>query len=202
LRGSPLSVAPRRFAALFHAARARWSRPSELSLPGEPFPLSRAVASLRVRVRSPPTRRERDTFAFSFVPTLCPERASSPGTGGPGPKSPRDRWPEPGTEVPRTVRLTHAGLAVDDRHARFEAFLPPGVRSHPLPCPGQGESARPVLSWALQPPQSLPQHDPGFRYCARARDGRASPVSTRPRKPARLAHRRRSAKRGPPTGRV
>jgi len=42
LRGPALSVAPRRFAALFHAARVLGSRPAELSLPGEPYPLSRA----------------------------------------------------------------------------------------------------------------------------------------------------------------
>jgi hypothetical protein len=38
--------APRRFAALFHAARALWSRPTELSLLEEPYPLSRASCFL------------------------------------------------------------------------------------------------------------------------------------------------------------
>jgi hypothetical protein len=52
-RSPPFAVTPRRFAALFHAARAHWSRPSELSLPEEPCPISRAFASLRVRVRPP-----------------------------------------------------------------------------------------------------------------------------------------------------
>jgi len=33
-----------------------WSVPSELSLPEEPYPLSRAVSSLRVRVRLPPAQ--------------------------------------------------------------------------------------------------------------------------------------------------
>ena len=60
------AVAPRRFAALFHAARVPWSRPAELSLPGEPCPLSRAVASLRVRVRLPPARRP-GGFATAFT---------------------------------------------------------------------------------------------------------------------------------------
>jgi len=46
LRGPSLSVTPRRFAALFHAARAPGSRPAELSLPGEPYPLSRASCFL------------------------------------------------------------------------------------------------------------------------------------------------------------
>jgi len=46
LRGPPLSVTPRRFAALFHAARVPGRRPTELSLPGEPCPLSRASCFL------------------------------------------------------------------------------------------------------------------------------------------------------------
>jgi len=48
-----------------------WSRPPELSLPEEPYPLSRALASLRVRIRPPPARRERE-FRDHF-----PRRASS-----------------------------------------------------------------------------------------------------------------------------
>jgi hypothetical protein len=43
---TPFAVVPRRFAALFHAARAHWSRPTELSLPEEPYPLSRALSPL------------------------------------------------------------------------------------------------------------------------------------------------------------
>jgi len=38
-----------------------WSCPAELSLPEEPYLLSQAVASLRVRIRPPPARRDRDT---------------------------------------------------------------------------------------------------------------------------------------------
>jgi hypothetical protein len=52
-----VAVAPRRFAALFHAARARWSRPTELSLPEEPYPLSRALSPLWVRADRPTARR-------------------------------------------------------------------------------------------------------------------------------------------------
>jgi len=54
---TPFAVAPRRFAALFHAARAHWSRPSELSLPEEPYPLSRALSPLWVRADRPTARR-------------------------------------------------------------------------------------------------------------------------------------------------
>jgi len=38
---------------------------------------------------------------------------------------------------------------VSSQHARFEALLPPGVRSPATPCPGQGEVAASVLSWAF-----------------------------------------------------
>jgi len=48
-----------------------WSCPTELSLPGEPCLLSQASASLRVRIRLPPARRER-VFQDRF-----PRRASS-----------------------------------------------------------------------------------------------------------------------------
>jgi len=54
---TPFAVAPRRFAALFHAARAHWSRPSELSLPEEPYPLSRAFSPVWVRADRPTARR-------------------------------------------------------------------------------------------------------------------------------------------------
>jgi len=54
---SPFAVVPRRFAALFHAARAHWSRPTELSLPEEPYPLSRALSPLWVRPGCPTARQ-------------------------------------------------------------------------------------------------------------------------------------------------
>jgi len=48
-----------------------WSCPSELSLPEEPYLLSQAFASVRVRIRLPPARRDR-VFHDRF-----PRRASS-----------------------------------------------------------------------------------------------------------------------------
>jgi len=48
-----------------------WSCPSELSLPEEPYPLSQAVASVRVRIRLPPARRDRALHG------RFPRRASS-----------------------------------------------------------------------------------------------------------------------------
>jgi len=49
-----------------------WSCPAELSLPGEPYLLSQASASLWVRIRLPPARRERVfRAAFPVAPALC-----------------------------------------------------------------------------------------------------------------------------------
>ena len=48
-----------------------WSCPTELSLPEEPYLLSQALASLRVRIRPPPARHERDLH------DRFPRRASS-----------------------------------------------------------------------------------------------------------------------------
>jgi len=66
LRDPPFAVTPRRFAALFHAARALWSRPSELSLLEEPYPLSRAscflAGSHSTAQRRGTVRGFRDTF--------------------------------------------------------------------------------------------------------------------------------------------
>jgi len=75
-------VAPLAEHAVFHDApmlrglvpcRSRpWRRPSELSPLEEPYPLSRACASLWVRVRPPPARRAASFFsAFPLAPTLC-----------------------------------------------------------------------------------------------------------------------------------
>jgi len=56
-----------------------WNVPPELSLPEEPYPLSRALASLRVRVRSPPAqslRKLHDPFRRHvelFAGTTHPE---------------------------------------------------------------------------------------------------------------------------------
>jgi len=73
------TVVPRRFAALFHAARV------PLEIPSRAFPSRGAVpalaglrSSLRVRVRLPPARRDRD-FHDRF-----PRRASSLPGGPPG----------------------------------------------------------------------------------------------------------------------
>lgn len=88
---SPFAVVPRRFAALFHAARAHWSRPSELSLPEEPYPLSRASFSLVSSLGLPNSADRSEGFAAPFA-----DRADfSPQlTRGPtGLKKPGRRFP-------------------------------------------------------------------------------------------------------------
>jgi len=56
-----------------------WSCPPELSLPEEPYPLSRAVASLQVSLADHRRRRATGIFtiAFAAAPALCPNE--SPG---------------------------------------------------------------------------------------------------------------------------
>jgi len=84
--------APRRFAALFHAARALWSRPTELSLPEEPYPLSRAscfrAGSRSTAQRRGTTRSVRGPFRLSRRPLatagLAARRTVRPGRRFPG----------------------------------------------------------------------------------------------------------------------
>jgi len=129
------------------------SRPCSMPLASlesslQSFPLSRSrarsrepVAPLRVRVRRPPARPGQACHtAFAVAPTLC---HGSPG-GSP------DAWAR--TTVSRgarsfrracmststaTDRSSEPGSPVNRRHARFEALLPPRVRS-PISPPWPG----------------------------------------------------------------
>jgi hypothetical protein len=60
-----------------------WSLPSELSPLGEPCPLSRAFASLRVRVRQPPAQRPRE-LRGRFRPRRRSFARTCPPGGGQG----------------------------------------------------------------------------------------------------------------------
>jgi hypothetical protein len=193
-------VTPRRFAAFFHAARVPRSRPAELSLPGEPHPLSRAVASLRVRGRPPPTRRTREL------------RGRFPHPAGPvaarGPEAPgRLRGRE--SAFPRSLRSGKSELfrlrppdrSLARRDSPVDAAVTPAAKlcspreSVPAtPHPGRVRNVGPVLSWAFLPLQSLLQNDPGFGLsrATRARLG----LDTEPRrKLGRLARVARPALR-------
>jgi len=80
-RSPPPSVSPRRFAALFHAARVPGVALQSFRASGEPYPLSRALASVRVRVRPRPARRARaihDRFPRRADPLPRLAREGSP----------------------------------------------------------------------------------------------------------------------------
>jgi hypothetical protein len=135
LRSSPFAVAPRRFAALFHAARA-------LGIALQSFPFSRSrtrsrgpPASLWVRVRPPNGATVSMGFAAPFPVALTSGHGSPRGLTGlggwdDGSLEPldivRDTQARPGTSLLGSVGL--AGLG--GRHAHFEALLPSRVRSH------------------------------------------------------------------------
>jgi hypothetical protein len=136
LRSSPFAVAPRRFAALFHAARA-------LGVALQSFPFSRSrtrsrgpPASLRVRVRPPNGAARPEVFAAPFAdradlsPRLARRLAGLEGRDvGSLESLGAARHPLPGSSA--TSRLESAGLTgLGGRHAHFEALLPSRVRFH------------------------------------------------------------------------
>jgi len=156
LRSPPFAVTPRRFAALFHAARAHWSRPSELSLPEEPCPISRAFASLRVRVRPPngAARARRSRAVSPSCPPLAvahPKVRRTPGQRRWFPVIARRARFAPGGASTAPSFSYAPGSPDGGRHARFEALLSSRVRSRSTsPWPGW-LIARSVLSWAFGP---------------------------------------------------
>jgi len=189
LRSSPFAVAPRRFAALFHAARA-------LGIALQSFPFSRSrtrsrgpPASLWVRVRPPNGATVSTGFAAPF-PVAPTSGRGSPrgltGLGGWDDGSPepldvvRDTQARPGRSLLGTVGL--AGLG--GRHAHFEALLPSRVRSRDERHPGQGTFVWSVLSWAFSSPLELA---PAFRGLGmRVNDRARAGPSPRPSSEARL----------------
>jgi len=79
---------------LFSYRSRSWSVPPELSLPEEPYPLSRAVASLRVHARLPPAQYSADS-SRPLSPSLFSRQLfalSNPPEGGPGTHEPGRRF--------------------------------------------------------------------------------------------------------------
>jgi len=121
--------------------------PSELSPLGEPCPLSRAFASLWVRVRRSPARFPRAlhptfTACADPLPRLALRLA---GTHGPGRRIPvrLDRSVEAPKRLDRKRPCSSKpGSPVNRRHAHFEALLPPRVRSRGDSYPGRGGRRR------------------------------------------------------------
>jgi len=174
LRDPPFAVAPRRFAALFHAAR----------IPGvalQSFPFSRSRtrsrgpgASLRVRVRPPNGAARPEGFATPFpgAPTFSPRRArGSPDCEG------RDDGSLESLGAAR-LRVATRVCDVSSRIGRARRTRRPArpLRSFaplespfllPTACPGQGAVDRPLLSWAFFPSRAC-SSSPWVR-CARGR---------------------------------
>jgi len=146
-----------------------WNVPSELSLPEEPYPLSRATcfraSSFPITADAEPPgvhdrfRRMRQLFARATLPEEDRGRMSRDYGF---PRS-LDRPPGHARKHACSNRPSrrHWARRVSDRHARFEALLPPGVRSRfRSRSPGQGGIAESLLSWASSPSELAP---PRFR---------------------------------------
>jgi hypothetical protein len=189
-------------AALFHAAT-----PLGFALQSLPLPESRAAfrrpdASLRVRSR-PMTGTNAPAISDRFHPRAPPEPRAHP-CGPPRDRSretraPRDRHvrsPCPTRELPLAElpiaptsndRPERSGIAGSRPHARFEALLPPRVRSRGRPRllprlarqslrPFARRSSGPVLSWAFAPPEPSP---PRPRVRSTASPARGEPDGAR-----------------------
>jgi len=126
-----------------------------------------------VRVRSPSFVRRGVPGCFTIAFPAAPARE-------PGRRFLAVASPAASThpKVRRTCRPlpVNAGLAVYERHARFEALLPPGVRSV-RPSPRQAKASRPVLSWGCRPPELSPPTTPGPVSRAGARAGLDTPAA-------------------------
>jgi len=96
------------------------------------------------------------------------------------------------TGVCRTYRPlpTDTGLAAFSRHARFEALLPPGVRSATIPIPGQAGTARRCSPEVLALQSSL-HHGSGSGMSRRHTRGAKAPYHVHLRAPSRRGCRPR-----------
>jgi hypothetical protein len=167
-------VTPRRFAVLFHTARAHWSRPTELSHPEEPYPLSRALSPLWVRADRPTARHgPRGSRLLSpFASTSC----RGPPRGLTGLQGRDDGFLE--SLGRRTCHVAVVVCDVSSRSGRARRTRQPerSLRSFthlesPFADddrrPGQGAINRSVLSWAFFPSRAF-SSTPWVR-CARGR---------------------------------
>jgi len=187
LADPPFAVAPRRFAALFHAARVPGT-----TLQSFPFPRSRTRsrgprASLRVSLSDCRRRRAAGIFAIAFpaAPALClrapPKRCSR--------RMSRDesslRSLGDHLDTPLSVART---IVPSRRHwaRRLAAGTPASKPCSPresvrstTPSPGQGEAAASVLSWVSSPLELSPPRS-RVRYLAPTHAAGTSPVLRTP----------------------
>jgi hypothetical protein len=176
---------PRRFAAFFHAARVPGAPLQSFPFPGSRTRSRGPPASLRVR--SPTAAGAApagDSRALSRTASaLCRSR---PPEGGPGTHEPGRSFlalasPVASTHTGCAARAVHflptLGSPVNGRHARFEALLPPGVRSATTPSPGQAEAARRCSPGVLALQSSL-HYGSGFGLSRQHTWGARSPSAT------------------------
>jgi hypothetical protein len=166
-RTNPCESAVRRGAPTlrgFVSPRSRpWSRPSELSLLEEPYPLSRASCFLAGSRSTCPTARHEPRDSRPLSPSRRPLAAAGPKarrTGRPGRRFPG---------VARTLRVTRCRARLCSALVSIRPGSPDTAAGTPAskPCspresvpfddhhPGQGMNARSVLSWAF-PRVNLP----------------------------------------------
>jgi len=194
---------PLRFAAFFHAARVPGA-----PLQSFPFPRSRTrsrgpPASLRVRsptsAGAAPAGSSRPLSPVSRQLVAARARPEAdPGRMSRDEGFSRSLVRSPRRTRGRAARTVHSpptlGSPVRDRHARFEALLPPGVRSATTSSPGQAEAARRCSPGVLDPPELTPLRF-GVRYLASTCAGGQSPMPRTP--PGAQPSRLHSATRTP-----
>jgi hypothetical protein len=189
------------------------SRPSfmplaSLELPSRAFPSRGAVPALAglllpcgFALRHPPAQCLQE-IRGRFHPSRQPFAARARPEADPGRMSRDERFPAIARPVAstrkRAARTVHfpptLGSPVRDRHARFEALLPPGVRSATTSSPGQAEAARRCSPGVLDPPELTPLRF-GVRYLASTCAGGQSPMPRTP--PGAQPSRLHSATRTP-----
>jgi hypothetical protein len=173
---------PLRFAALFHAARVPGAPLQSFPFPGSRTHSRGPLLPCGFALRLPPAQSLRglhDCF-HRIAPSL---RRTRPPEGRPGTHETGRRIPA----VARPVASAHLsvphvpsnspptlGSPVNGRHARFEALLPPGVRSATTSIPGQAEVARRCSPGVLRPLEFSPPRF-GVRSLASAHVGGKAP---------------------------
>jgi len=162
--------------------------PSELSLPGEPYPLSRATCFLASSSSDQERRSACRSFTAAFASSSQPfaariRLAADHGTHEPGRRFPAVASPVASThpEVSRTCRPIPAetGLAVLQPARPLRSLAPPGSPFRDDPRLGQAGAIRRCSPGVLDPPELSP---PWFRVRSLA-DSLAGGSRPRPRAP-------------------
>jgi len=141
---------PQRFAAFFHAARVPGAPLQSFPFPGSRTRSRGPLLPCGFVLRLPPAQCLQSLHGRfpRFAPALC---HTHPPEGRRGTHEPGRRFlavasPVASTRTGRAARTVRSpptlGSPVNGRHARFEALLPPGVRSATTSPPGQAEAAR------------------------------------------------------------